>query len=292
MIGTRASAAALTTLVAVVLGFGPGAPRPEVALEAHRLVGERLEVADVELAALAAMLDDALETARSGAAAVLGGTEPPGPRLIEAGRMLTDAVADAQRAADAVAALESAGRAASPDVEPLPAGVDPTDLGSIGVQLGGTATAADVFAAMRLRAARVAATLDEALAALTDDDLDAADAAVAAARADHAAVAGWDAGFPTLPIWVETADATIGAVERLLDGVRRGDDDAAREAAADFAALSDDATDADRALQIAMSEGAGSVTAAPLSRLVRAIEALGDQRATVARLYSGSVSLP
>lgn len=292
MIGTRASAAALVTLVGVVLGFGPGGPRPEMALEAHRLVRERLGVADADLAALAATLDGALETARSGAAAVLGGTERPGPRLLEAGRLLTDAVAEAKRAADAVAALESAGRAASPDIEPLPDGVDPTDLGSIGVQLGGTATAADVFADMRLRATRVAATLDEALAALTDDDLDAADAAVAAARADHAAVAGWDAGFATLPIWVEVADATIGAVERLLDAVRRGDDDAARDAAADFAALSDEATDADRALQIAMSEGAGTVTAAPLSRLVRAIEALREQRAAVARLYSGSVSLP
>lgn len=292
MIGTRASVAALATLAAVVIGFGPGGPRPEMALEAHRLVRERLVVADAELAALAVTLDGALETARSGAAAVLGGTEPPGPRLSEAGRLLTDAVADAQRAADAVAALESAGRAASPDVEPLPTGVNPTELDSIGVQLSGTATAANVFADMRQRATRVAATLDEALAALTRDDLESADAAIAAARADHAAVAGWDAGFATLPIWVETADATIGAVERLLDAVRRGDDDAAREAAADFAALSDEATDADRALQIAMSEGAGTVTAAPLSRLVRAIEALREQRAAVARLYSGSVALP
>lgn len=286
MIGTRATASVLTTLTLVVFGLGPGAPRPEMAIEARRLVTDRHATADAELATLAAALDEALDVAHDGAAAVLGGTEPPGPAIVAASEALAGAVPLAERAASAVAALESARLAQSPDVVPLPAGVDAAELGSIAIQLAGTAEAADEFAAMRMHAANVPTELDTALASLTDGDLDAAGAALGRARADHAAVAGWDAGFATLPIWVEVADATIGAVERLLKAIRADDTEAADRAAADFADLADEATRADRALQIAMSEGAATVTAAPLSRLARAVGTLREQRAAVGRLYS------
>jgi len=290
MIGTRATVAAVTTLVGVTLGLGPGAPRPEIAIEAHRMSVERMAVSTAELDALAAALDEVLDLARDGAAAVRSGDDPPGPTLLSASEGLSAAATVARRAADAIAALEAARRAESPEAVLLPAGIDPDELGSIAVQLAGTAAAADEFAGMRGRAANVPVRLDAALAALTDGDLDAAEAALALARADHAAVAGWDAGFATLPIWAETAGATIGAVERLIRAIRDDDNEAADRAAADFANLSDAAIHADRALQIAMSEGAGTVTAAPLSRLVRAIDAVADQRAALGRLYSGTMS--
>ena len=119
--------------------------------------------------------------------------------------------------------------------------------------------AADEFAQMRRRAVNVPEALGAALAALGERDLEAAEEHLATAADDQAAVAGWDVDFAALPVWVAATDATIDAVDRLLAAVRDGDQPAAERAAADFAALGDEATRADRALQITISEGGGSV---------------------------------
>lgn len=289
MIGRRAICAAGVTIVGVALALGPGAPRPEIAIEAARLVRERASTATDALAALDEALDAALELGREGAAAVVAGDDPPGPTLLAAGEALTAAMPLAEDASGAMASLESARLAADPAAVPLPAGPDAALIGSIGIQLAGTAKAADTFAAMRHHAADVPVSLEAALAALGRGDPDAAAAHAADARAAHDAVAGWDAGIATLPIWVETAGATIDAVERLVAAVRAGNTAAADAAAADFEELRDPATKADRALAIAISDGAASVVAAPLSRLVDAIDALDAQRAALARIYSEPV---
>lgn len=289
MIGRRAAAAASLTIVGVALAFGPGAPRPEIAIEAARLVQERASAATAALDALAAALAESLELGRDAAAAVVAGDLPPGPLLLAAGEALTAAMTRAEDATEAVASLESARLAADPAATPLPAGPDAALIGSIGIQLAGTADAADTFAAMRHHAAAVPVALEAALAALGNGDVDSAAAHVADARTAHDAVAGWDAGIVTLPIWVETAGATIDAVERLVAAVRAGDTAAANAATADFEELRDPATRADRALAIAISEGAASVASVPLSRLVDAIGALDSQRAALSRIYSDSV---
>lgn len=292
MIGKRAWVAGAVTMVGVAYCFGAGAPRPEILIEAQRLVAQRAAPAATDLASLAARLDGALEMARDGAARVLSGSEPPGGPLSAAADRLAAAVSSAASASAAVAALEAARRALDPSAPPLPAGLDPATVASIAAQLAGTAPAADEFASMRVRATDVPLALDRALAAVAADDLAAAARAVAAARDDHAALAGWGSGPAALPIWLETAGATIGAVERLVAALRAGDAAAAERAADDFERLAGAATTADRALQLAMSEGAGMVTAAPLSRLVDAIDALAVQRAALGRLYSGPASTP
>jgi flagellin-like hook-associated protein FlgL len=156
----------------------------------------------------------------------------------------------------------------------------------VAAQLTDATDAADLFAEMRRRAANVPEALDAALAALGVDDLATAAAGVAAARADLDAVAGWDVDLVTLPVWVETSDAVVDAVERLIAAVTADDAAGAEQAAADFAELEPDATDADRALQIAISEGAATVVSAPLARLTAAIDAVEAQRADVGALLA------
>ena len=97
--------------------------------------------------------------------------------------------------------------------------------------------------------------LEEALVALERGDVDRAAELTARARADHDAVVAWETDLPTLPVWIGTTDAMIGAVERILDATRAGDAAAARDAADEFAALADEAATADRALRIALERG-------------------------------------
>ena len=106
--------------------------------------------------------------------------------------------------------------------------------------------------------------------ALDRGDVEEATELTSAARTDHDALVAWETDIPTLPVWIETTDAMIGAVEGILAATRAGDAAAASEAAAAFAALADDAATADRALRITLSEGGASLTAAPLGRLATA----------------------
>jgi hypothetical protein len=100
----------------------------------------------------------------------------------------------------------------------------------------------------------------------------------------HDAIAGWEVEVVTLPVWLETTDAMIGAVERIVAAVDEGDEAAASAAAADFAELADDGGTADRALRIAIGEGGSAVTAAPLERLAAVLGAIDDLRATISAL--------
>jgi hypothetical protein len=255
-------------------------------LGADRLVAEHTRAADAALASLQTTLGTVLDTAREGAAAIVAGERLPGESLQDAADLLLDATTLAGEAEAAVRELDAARRARDPDVEALPDGPGTAVLGSISAQLAGTIEVADLFAEMRRRAANVPAALDAALAALRIEDLEGAAAGAAAARADLDAVAGWDVDFVTLPVWIETSDAVVDAVERLIAAVASGDVAGAELVAADFADLEPDVTDADRALQIAISEGAGTIVSAPLARLTAAIDAVEDQHAGVGALLA------
>ena len=295
MIGPRGASAALVTLVLgtlvlVTIGLGAGTPSPEVAINADRLVTERALAADLALASLQEAIDDALETARDGAAGVVAGDDAPGALLTDASTLLLDAGALADDAASRISELEAAREAAGEDVQPLPGGVDGAELESIGLQLAAAVEAADTFAEMRRRAENVPVALDAALAAVRDRDLDRAELHLADARADHEAVAAWEVDFLTLPIWVDATNRTIGAAEGLVAALQAGDVEAARRAADELAALGDEATRADRALGVMISENGGSVVAAPLSRLASAKRLVDAQRAAVGDLLAADRS--
>jgi hypothetical protein len=165
-------------------------------------------------------------------------------------------------------------------------GTSAAELESIAAQLSGVVEAADEFATMRRWAAAVPVALDAALDAIRNGDLSEAEAQLALAREAHDAVAGWDVDYVTLPIWIETGDATIDAVEEIVAAARAGRTAEAQRLADEFAELADEAVRADRALQITISEGGGLVAAAPLARLAAAIRAVDDQRAAVADLLA------
>ena len=77
-----------------------------------------------------------------------------------------------------------------------------------------------------------------------------------------------------LSVWIDTADAMIRAMQRLVDAVRAGDAERAEAARADFDAAAEDAAEADRALRIGLGEAGSAITAVPLQRLARGPVAL------------------
>lgn len=286
MIGRRLGAAAIAFTVAIglVLVLGPGAPRPEIDAAARRMILDAAGHADAALAELATALEPAVEAGRAGSARAVAGDEPPGPRLNEAAELTRAAEESATQARRALMALDRARRAADPQApasEPVsPAG----ELESIGQQLDASAEAADEFAAMRERATAVVDELDAALSALDEGDVDGARGHVTIARNDHTVIAEWDVGLVTLPIWVDTTDAMIGAVERIITATEHGDAAAAERAADEFTALAEDAATADRALRIAIGEGGSAVAAVPLERLAAILAGVEDARASIASI--------
>jgi len=284
MIGTRAAVSAGLAVLGVALLLGPRTDDPSLRIASERLVRQRAADAVRELDEFREVLDSSLEAARSAAAAVLSGSEPPGPRLEEAAKRIAggeEGATAARHAVESLAAARSAWHPGTPsDLEPIAAG----ELISIGDQLRGSTIAADRFADLRARANGLPGVLDEALRALEREALDEATDLAAHARADHDAIVAWETDLTTLPVWIETTDAMISAVEQILDATRAGDGAAARRAAEKFAAVGDDAAMADRALRIAMSEGGAALTAAPLERLAALLGGVDDTRAAAEAL--------
>jgi hypothetical protein len=285
MIGIRGLLLGLLAVATAGAAVGSGGPDPSVELSATRLVVERGTTADAALAAVEAALERSLAAARRGTARVVTGHEPPRRQFqLAAAALREEGEPAAGRAIDALAELAAARRAQAPAAAGPHVPVSRGELASIAAQLDATGDAGDDFATMRRRAADATDRLDRALAALDGGDPGTAAEEVAASRAALRAVEAWPAGLPTLPLWIETADAMIGAVEALVDAVTAGDAARAEEAAEAFAAASDEAVVAGRALRIAISEGGSAIAAPVLGRLARALEAVQAARAELAAI--------
>jgi hypothetical protein len=284
MIGRAGLLAGLVGIVALVPLLGSGGPDPSAAIAARALVAERAAAADAALLALERAIQPALDLARSGAARVVNGESPPGEPLAAAGTLLAEVDDVAAEAAARVRALDGARRAMEAPGEPIEPPAQPGELASIGAQLERTATAADRFASMRLRAERVLTGLAVVVEALGDGDAAGADAALVQARADHEAIAAWEVDLVTLPVWVEASGALVDAAEALVTATAGGDARAAADAADEFARQREGAASADRALRIAMGEGGAAVAAAPLGRLADLLRRTAEARAAVAEI--------
>ena len=280
MIGTRTVLAAGVVGVGLVLVVGRGGPGPAAALEARQLVVDRAAAADDALAALESAMQPSVDAARRGAAGVVTGEDLPGGDLDAAAERLEEARSASAEAAAALAALDGAVRAAGLDAT-VPEPVRPDELASIGSQLAGAAPAADAFAAMRQRAEGLVGRLEQALTALDAGSVADGRQRLAEARADHDAIEAWEVELVTLPVWLDTTDAMIGAMEAIVEATEAGDQAAATAAAEEFAALAQDASTADRALRIAIGEGGTAVTAAPMGRLATTLRDVADARAAV-----------
>jgi hypothetical protein len=282
MIGIRAAlsgtlAAALCAGAVQAGGSGPGA-----ALAADALVADRAARADAALAEVELALEPVLAAARRGAARIVAGDEQPGDELRAAADAARAAEPAMGRAASALERLAGARLVLDARAATVEAPVATGEMGSIAAQLEATAEAGDAFATMRRRADAVTRELATALEALDDGDLDAAQAAVEAARREHRHIAEWEVDLVTLPLWLDTTDAMIGAMEAIVAATRAGDAAAARVAAMSFAAVEEEADTADRALRIAVSEGGSSVAAPALGRLVDVLAAVRQARMEVA----------
>jgi hypothetical protein len=282
MIGTRAGVAALLTLILVPL-IGEGGPDPSTERAARGLVLERAADADAALATLERALSPGLDAARRGAALVVTGHADPSTELRTAAAEIASAESNAVAARRAVRALEGARQALGAG-DPVRLELAAGEVESVAAQLESSAPAADAFAEMRVRAERLVGRLEEVLAALDAGALVGARTGLAAVRADHDALAAWEVELVTLPVWLDTTDAMIGAVEAIVEATAAGDPAAALDAADEFAALAEDAAPADRALRIAIGEGGSAVTAAPLGRLADVLRNVASARLQVASI--------
>jgi hypothetical protein len=283
MIGGPLLASVVTAVVVVPL-LGGGGSGPADRLAAEQLVLERAASADRALGALEEALGPGVDAGRAAAGRVVAGDEAPGPLLAEAASVVRAAENELAVAIDALGGLDGARAAAGAEAGPIVRPAAPGELDSIGLQLASTADAADAFADRRRRAAAVITSLATGLRALDAGDAAGAEAHVARAADDHAAVADWELGVPTLPFWVQATGELVAATEQLVRATADGDAAAAREAARRVDELADDADEADRALRIAIGEGGSAVTAAPLGRLADVLRRTAEARAAVASI--------
>ncbi len=282
MIGTGSIASGVGSAILVAAVLGGGAADPSESLRADELVGERSSAALEALDALISALSPALEAARDGSASALQGDAPPGASLLTAADLLQGATDEAEWAGQALAALDGARQARDPDALALPPAITPGELEEMAGMLRAAGPQAEAVAEVRHAAAEVLDRIDSALAALVDARHVDALREVAAARTSFDAVGQPARGGDAFIIWHGTTDAMITAVTSLTEASSAGDPVAVASAAADFAAVAEDAPTADRALRIAIAERAETATGAAMSRIGEASARLEQLRADIA----------
>ncbi|MGZ8480941.1 MAG: hypothetical protein ACXWWO_00620 [Candidatus Limnocylindria bacterium] len=280
MIGTRAIASAAGSIL-VLASLGARGPDPAASRQAEELVRGRAQVALDALDRLASALEPALEAAREGSALAVQGDEAPGPRLEAAAEAVEGAATPADHAQRATAALDGALRARDPEATTLRSVVQTDALAAVAAERRPAATDADAVAEMRRRSSTALEAIDRSLATMVDGRYEAARVELAAARVAHDALVGAGGSSDALPVWLAATGAMITLVTTLIDATETDDTEAAAAASAEFAALAEDAAMADRALQIAISEGADSATRPAVARLAGALTAIGELRATI-----------
>ena len=253
-------------------------PAAAAAVEAatHR---DRDAAADA-LMALEAALQAALVEGRDGAALTVQAADQPGPHLTLGGQRIGAAEPLAARAREALGRLTGdlsiRATQAAPSLD-----LEVGTLSAIGAQLQGSAPAADAFWSMHRSTQAALDAIGVALAALEAGKpvtalqaMDRADEALSLVRA-------WRGTLDTLPIWLGTTVQLASSVRALAEAVRDHDLAAARAAEAAYRAAAAQAHRADLALAIAVAEGGGSVSSAPLAAAADALRSVDAALAEV-----------
>ena len=264
--------AAAVTALALVLGGA--APRPEVARASNAAI---VGAADRTLEAINRLeteLAPAVDAARSGSARVVGGEEDPAEPMAAAAEMALAAAPTAVDVRAALTDLERARAALDPNAEPLPPPPDGGDLSSIAAQLGDAGEAGARFAETRRRAEAVSGDLVDALDSVAAGEPDEAHERLLLGLVAVDELRAWDDDAPALSVWIDTVDAMIRAMQRLVDAVRADDAEEAEAAQAAFADAAEGGVEADRALRIGLGEAGSAVTAVSVGRLAEALAAL------------------
>ena len=263
-------------IVALVLVLGGGAPRPEVVMASNAAVASAADRTLDAIDRLEAELAPAVDAARAGSARVVAGEEDPAERLAAAADMLLAAAPTAVDVREALGDLERARAALDPSARPLPRAPDGGDLASMAGQLGDAGEAGARFAETRRRAEAVSDALVDALDTAAAGKPDEAHQQLLLGLVAVDELRAWEDDAPALSVWIDTVDAMIRAMQRLVDAVRAGDANEAEAAQAAFADAAEGGTEADRALRIGLGEAGSAVTAVPVGRLAEALAALGE----------------
>ena len=286
MIGSRLLATACLVLLVVVLGASR--PRPEVARAATAAVAAAADRTIAAVSRLRAELGSAVDAAREGSAGVVAGDEDPAEQMVVAAEAVVAARGAATDARDAAADLQRARSALDPESPPLPPAPDPGQLASIAGQLRDAGEAGARFADARRRAEGVAEDLVEALDAVAADEPDRAGEQLGLALVAVDGLREWEDDAPTLSVWIDTVDAMIHAVQRLVDSVRTNDAAKADAAQAAFDNAAAAAVEADRALRIGLGEAGSTLTAVPVGRLAEVLVALDELEREVRAVLVGA----
>ena len=274
MIGSRILVAGVAAALVVVLGGGE--PRPEVARGAKAAIARAADRALEAIGRLEAQLAPAIDAARTGSARVVAGDEDPADPLSAAAGRVLDAAPALVEVRLALADLERARTAHHPAAAQLPPAPDPGELPSIATQLDDAAEAGSQFAQTRRRAEAVSSGLVDALDAAVAGELDEANEELLIGLEAVDALRAWEDDAPVLSVWIDTVDAMIGAVQRLIDAVRTNDAKQADSARAEFDAAAKGALEADRALRIGVGEAGSALAGLPLGRLAGVLAALDE----------------
>jgi hypothetical protein len=237
-------------------------------LVVQQVVADRADAISA-LSKLRDTITAALGEGRAGAALTVAGSDAPGPHLEACGRRLAAAepllVAARVRLRDLAAWLAVAGPGTPTPVLELV----PGELSATGGQLISAAAPADAFAAMRADTDATLSSLRDAFVALDAGDAATALRAADAAAASLRAVQAWPGRIDTLPIWIGTTSALVGAVAAMARAIERGDPSAAAAAETAYRQAAADAHQADIALAIALAEGGSAVSAGALASVAQ-----------------------
>jgi hypothetical protein len=274
MIGSRILLAA--SIAALVVVLGGGAPRPEVDRAAEEAVATATYRALEAIDRLQAQLAPAIDLLRTGSARVVAGDEDPvEPLAAAAGRILAAApgLIDVRRA---FADVERARIARDPGAQPLPEPPQPGELESVASQLTDAAEDGATFAETRRRAETVSSGLVDALESVAAGEPEAANERLLIGLVAIDELRAWEDDAPVLSVWIETVDAMIRAMQRLVDAVLASDAEEATAAQAEFEAAAENAPEADRALRIGLAEAGSALTEVSRGRLAGVLAALDE----------------
>ena len=281
--------AVVGVVLVVILLFGAAPTNPETtdpvraAALRHQAAGQAAD-ADAALAEAEELMHGGIAEAGRGQAAVLGGDEDPATSIDAAAAAFESAAAPVDAAQVALETLSWTLLALDPAAEPPSLELRGSDLAAIGAQWRATALPLSVLTDLRRAAEATLEALDDALAALDDDDPAAALEALEEAEASLDVVRESESELPTLPVWVDTVEALLEATADIARAAQAGDAEALAEAQAAFEAAAGDAARADHALTIALGEASAGVTGPAASSSAAALRAVGATRAALASL--------
>ncbi len=281
------AAVGVVAAVAVLFGAAPADsaatdPLREAALQ--RMADAQAAEADTALQDAEELMDSGIREAGQAQAAVLAGDEDPVVLMDAAAVSFEAAAAPVDEAQVLLDALGWTLLALDPEATPPTLELVGADLLAIGAQWRATALPLSALADLRRAAEATLASLEDALAALEDDDPAAALEAVAEAEASLEDVRPTEGDVTTLPFWVDTVDALLAATADIAHAVQAGDAEALAAAQAAYAAAAADAARADQALAIALGEATTDVTGPASASSAEALRAVEATRAALGGL--------